>query len=122
MKWLCQLICCASVLLSVAAIADAQAPALYWTHFLMGTPEHCGGVNWCPSVAFDTLSKEGFSPKKDGTVGAFGSNRDTTVVVQCIAIGGGRMSAGVFAAAASVRSAEEARNRIKQKMEGTRCL
>ena len=122
MNWLRPIIGCAGVALAIAPAAHAQAPALYWTHFEMGAPAHCGGVKWCATVAFGELSKEGFNPKRDGTVGAFGSNRDSTVVVHCTAIGDGKMSAGVFAAAASAPTAEAVRDKIKQKMQGARCL
>ena len=103
-------------------LAQAQAPALYWTHIEMGSPEHCGGVNWCPNVAFGVLSKQGFNPKRDGTVGAFGSNHDTTVVVQCTPVGGGRVIAGIFAASATVHIADDTKNRVAQQMRGAGCL
>ena len=122
MRWLRWLVCCTCVALSGVPAARAEAPALFWTHFEMGTPEHCGGVKWCPSVAFNALADEGFNPKRDGTVGAFGSNSDTTVVVDCTSMGGGRMSAGIFAAAANARTAEDVRNRIQRRMQGARCI
>jgi hypothetical protein len=111
-----------AILFLALPIAQAQAPALYWTHFDMGSPEHCGGVTWCPSVAFTVLSRQGFNPKKDGTVGAFGSSRDTTVVVHCTPVGGGRVIAGVFAASANARTADDVKNRVAQQMRGTGCL
>jgi hypothetical protein len=117
------LVCCFYVAISViSGPARAQAPALYWTHFDMGAPQHCGGVNWCPSVALSTLSNEHFNPKKDGTVGVFGSNNDTSVVVHCTPVGSGRVSAGVFATSTNAQTAEQVRNKIKQGMQGAGCL
>lgn len=109
--------------LLLASVAPAQqAPALYWTHIEMGAPEHCGGVSWCPTVAYGELSREGFNAKRDGTVGAYGSNRDSTVVVECVSIGNGGMWAGIFAAASDARTAERVRDNIAQKMRGAGCL
>jgi hypothetical protein len=112
--------------LSVPAMADH--PTLHTDVFTIGAPAHCGGVNWCTTVARGTMAQSGFM--HDPRVAPFpqnvsliaGGNDEAVVEVFCVPLSSTQVQVGVFAASNNRDRADFWRNTISQRMKGAGCL
>jgi hypothetical protein len=108
--------------------AVAEPPTLHADVFEIGAPEHCGGTNWCSTVAKGAMAQSGLM--SDPQVMNFphqvtlvaGKNNDAVVEVLCVPLSPTEVHVGIFAASDNRDQADLWRNTMSQRMKAAHCL
>ncbi len=100
------------------------AAYLYENSFVTGTPAHCGGVNWCATVAESALRATRFTRKanQEGSRRVWASNEDTYIEVTCTIGADSQMHANLRTTGENMQNVNTWGAKVFKMMQGIRCM